>query len=123
MGLGRARLYTVATKYFDLNGTAVMKLSRQAASDVCLDAADRGLLVVKIEGGILQGNRFEARLDAIWDGADPPTDYEAAQKNNACAADFVSSRNEAYNAFIVTSAPIGGYPHRQTPAAERVDLE
>jgi hypothetical protein len=74
--VNRQRLYDRAKDFFEQNGNAVMKLGRVAAA--CRAAAPQGLVVVKIEGGIWKNGTFEARLDAIWGGIDPPTDNESA---------------------------------------------
>jgi colicin-E5 Imm protein len=112
MMVNRQKLYDRAKDFFDLGGNAVMKLSRKAATDACRDAALQGLLVVKIEGGIWNNGTFEARLDAIWDGTDPPTNAENARRNNLNAADFIRSQDDSYNAFIITASGVTGYQHR-----------
>lgn len=111
MGFDRQKVYETADEFFalddrDVDYRVVMKLSRPAAIDVCAAAADHGLLVAKIEGGIAQGNTFEARLDAIWDGADPPLDDEQVRANNLRGADFIRNCVDYYNAFIITDAPL-----------------
>jgi hypothetical protein len=112
-GIDRVKVYETASEFFDLEGSVVMKLTRSAAIDVCRSAVDRGLLVAKIEGGIDRGGTFEARLDAIWDGADPPIDHDSAQANNLRAADFIRAQRDEYNAFIITE----GWRHRRSSAA------
>jgi hypothetical protein len=116
MSVDRQKLYDNAKDFFDLDGSVVMQLTRDAAIDVCRDAASRGLLIVKIEGGIAGDKTFEARLDAIWDGADPPIDYDLAEQNNLRAADFIHSQTEAYNAFIITDSPLTGWVHLEAGA-------
>jgi hypothetical protein len=108
------RLYDSASHYFDLDGDAVMKLTPKAAVDVCLAAAERGLVIVRIEGGFWHSPGFEARLDCIWDGADPPLDLSRAMINNARAAEFVQSEQQKHDAFIITDAPLTGYRHKQS---------
>jgi hypothetical protein len=110
---GRRKLYDDAKAFFELDGNAVIMLSPSAAIDVCRAAAGKGLVVVKIEGGISSTDKFEARLDAIWDGADPPMDQDEVDKNNGRARVFIRSAASAYNAFILTTAPMTGYRHRQ----------
>ena len=112
MIVDRQKLYDKAMDFFDLAGNAVMKLSRKAAADACRNAALQGVLVVKIEGGIWRNGTFEARLDAIWNGADPPTSKEIACRNNLNAADFIRSQDASYNAFIITTSCMTGYRHR-----------
>jgi hypothetical protein len=120
MSVDRLKVYESASDFFDLDGGVVMKLTWSAALDVCRDAAEHGLLVVRIEGGIDREGTFEARLDAIWDGADPPIDHRTAQANNVRAADFIRAQNDEYNAFIITDALLTGWrQHRgffTTPA-------
>ena len=113
MSVDRQKLYDHARDYFDLDGSVVMQLSRSAAINVCREAVARGLLVVKIEGGIKRGRTFEARLDAIWDGVDPPIDAGTAEQNNLRAANFIRAQVKDYNAFIITDAPLTGYRHRE----------
>jgi hypothetical protein len=104
----RQKLYHGSKDFFDRDGNAVMKLSREAAVAVCLNAVRRGLLILKIEGGIwaegtFEAGTFEARLDAIWDGADPPVAEIEASENNRAAADFIRSQPRSHNAFIITA--------------------
>lgn len=109
MNIDRAKLYENFTDYFETSGFTTMKLARNAAVALCVSAAERGIIIVMVEGGIFRKPTFEARLDAIWAGADPPIEQEAADKNNLAAAEFIRSRSNDYNAFIVTSAPVTGY--------------
>ena len=60
----RQKLYDRVEDFFDLDGNAGMKLSRQAAVALCSAAARKALVVVKVEGGIWRDRQFEARLDA-----------------------------------------------------------
>ena len=107
----RTKLYDSASAFFDLGGSAVMYLATTAAIDACSQAASQGLVVVRIEGGIWRAFTFEARLDCIWDGADPPLGGEAAAENNRLAADFIRRQGETHNAFVLTAAPTTGYKH------------
>jgi hypothetical protein len=100
------KLYHAGNDFFDRDGNAVMKLSRETAIAVCLDAAGQGLLVLGIEGGIWSDGTFEARLDAVWDGANPPVTKDDASENNRAAADFIRSQPQSYNAFIITALPL-----------------
>ena len=110
MTIDRQKLYHERGDFFSFDGNAVMKLSREAALAVCLDATTRGVLVVKIEGGIWSNGIFEARLDAVWDGADPPVEENAAHQNNLAAANFIRSQPPGYNAFVITSASFAKSP-------------
>ncbi|GAB2915219.1 hypothetical protein GCM10027093_62280 [Paraburkholderia jirisanensis] len=109
MAVDWSKRYADADDYFSLHGNVVMKLTTQAAIAVCEQAAKRGLLVVRIEGGIWHSHGFEARVDCIWDGADPPIDIDAAHKNNLEAIQFILSEPSEYDTFIVTSPPITGW--------------
>ena len=113
MSVDRQKLYENAEDFFALDGSAVMKLSRHAAKEVCSRAATKELVVVKLEGGIWNDRKFEARLDAIWDGLDPPADPDSAHRNNLLAVTFIQSADPAYNAFILTSVSVKGYSPRQ----------
>jgi hypothetical protein len=108
MSIDRQRLYDLAEDFFNLNGNAVMKMSSDAAIKVCLSAGKRGLLVCRIEGGIWHDLGFEARLDAIWDGVDPPVALKRALENNLAAAEFIRAEKVAHDAFILSVVPITG---------------
>lgn len=112
-GLNYKRLYQSSRDFFEIGGSATMMLRRSAAIQVCREAVDEGLVVVKIEGGFWQPQRFEARLDGIWDGLDPPLDQVSARENNFHAESYINSRREAFNAFIITTAPLSGYQERR----------
>ena len=114
----RTRLYESANDYFDLHGHAGMTLTPAAAMSVCLAAAEKGLVIVGVEGGIWHAPGFEMRLDCIWDGKNPPLDEAHAHESNLRAARFIESEREIHSAFVLTESPITGYPHKQ-PAANR----
>lgn len=80
-----------------------MKLSADAAIAVCERAVQHGLVGARIEGGIWHSPGFEARLDCIWDGVDPPVDVGAAEQNNLAAAEFIRSESQMHDAFDVTA--------------------
>jgi hypothetical protein len=110
MKLERQKLYHASKDFFNLDGNAVMKLGREAAIEICREAASHHLLVIKLEGGIWSNGTFEARLDAIWEGTDPPVEEKDACANNLAAADFIRSRHPGYNAFIITASLFAGVP-------------
>src|SRR5690348_336333 len=87
----RQKVYERPQDFFDLDGSAWMKLNRRAAVALCSCAAARGLVLVRVEAGISRNGSFEARLDGIWDGADPPIEPKAAHGNNLDAAAFIQS--------------------------------
>ncbi|MDR0780002.1 MAG: colicin immunity protein [Pseudomonadales bacterium] len=103
------QLYESSDDFFTLGGSAVMQLSTNAAISVCERAAQQGLVVARIEGGIWHSPGFEARIDCIWDGVDPPVDFEAADRNNLIAAEFIRSESQVHDAFIVTAPRMTGY--------------
>lgn len=112
MNIDKSRLYESPDAFFELNGSVTMRLSPRAAIEVCAEAARKGLLVARVEGGIWHAPGFESRLDCIWDGQDPPLDQERASANNQEAARFVASQAQVHSAFILTTAPLAGWPHR-----------
>ena len=101
--------YDAEEEFFRLRGSVVMKLSATAAIAVCTVAADRGLVVTRVEGGIWHNPGFEARVDCIWDGAEPPVTLENARKNNLAAADFICEEQEEHDVFVITSPSISGW--------------
>jgi hypothetical protein len=103
MVIDRQKLYRGSPDFFDHDGNAVMKLSREAAIAVCHDAARQGLVILKVEGGIWADGTFEARLNAVWDGAEPPITKNDVSANNHAAANFIRSQPPSYNAFIITA--------------------
>lgn len=105
--------YSDAQSFFDLEGSVVMILTPAAAIDVCLTAADHGLVVARIEGGFWDEPSFELRRDCIWDGTDPPISIVDAIRNNKSAALFVNKESELHNAFVLTAPPIEGWPHKR----------
>lgn len=109
MKLDLQRRYDSSDDFFALNGSVVMKLSVHAAITVCEQAAKRGLVVARIEGGIWHYPGFEARLDCIWDGADPPVDVSSAEQNNLAAAEFIRSESNVHDVFVVTAPKMTGW--------------
>ena len=109
----RGKLYDSADSFFTLDGNILMFLTPDAAAEVCRQCAHRDELVFRVEGGIWQDPGFEARLDCIWDGLDPPVDRERAAQNNEAAAAFIQRESEIHTAFVVSTTPIYGWKHRQ----------
>ena len=91
-----------------------MKLSADAAIEVCLVAADHGLVVARIEGGIWHHPGFEARVDCIWDGSDPPISPSGAVSNNKRAASFIAEERSEHDSFVITAPPLTGWLRRRT---------
>jgi hypothetical protein len=114
MEADRNKLYDSAQFFFDDAGSGAMKLSPEAAIEVCRAASSRGLVVARVEGGIWHHPGFEARLDCIWDGADPPLEQSEAEVNNRNAANFIREERGEHDAFVITAPPQSGWPHRAT---------
>jgi hypothetical protein len=104
----RALLHSSAEALFNRQGSAWLKLTREAARTACLQASDRGYAVVRIEAGIWRNPGFEARVDGIWDGANPPLGQKEANAQNLQAARNIEHEQAEYDTFILTVAPIEG---------------
>lgn len=109
MPVDKSKLYTDPRDFFVLKGSVWMFLSPKAAIAVCLNAAGQGFIVVRVEGGLWHNPKFEARLDCIWDGDDPPIDEREAHENNLRAANFIEHQMAFHSAFILTAPSIEGY--------------
>ena len=103
MSIDLQRRYDSPDDFFALGGSIVMKLSADAAILVCERAVEQGVVIARVEGGIWHSPGFEARLDCIWDGIDPPTIFSAAEKNNLDAAKFIRLECTVHDAFILTA--------------------
>ncbi|MFJ2994833.1 colicin immunity protein [Pandoraea sp. NPDC087047] len=109
MKIDLQRRYDSPDEFFSLGGSVVMKLSADAAITVCERAGQHGLVIARIEGGLWHSPGFEARLDCIWDGADPPVEVSAAEQNNLAAAEFIRSESRVHDVFVVTAPRITGW--------------
>jgi hypothetical protein len=109
MKIDYGKRYDSPEKFFELGGSVVMQLSMPAAIAVCEQAVGRGLVVARIEGGIWHYPGFEARIDCIWDGVDPPVDLNEAERNNILAANFIRSESVVHDVFIITAPSIIGW--------------
>lgn len=101
------RRYESADEFFRLNGSILMRLTTSAAEAVCEQAARRGLVIYRVEGGIWHPDGFEARIDCIWDGEFPPIDYHEAEANNLRAATFISSERGVHDVFVLSAKAFG----------------
>lgn len=110
----RRRLYESADDFFELKGSVIMKLTSAAALEVSRVAAEYGLIVARVEGGIWRHPGFEARLDCIWNGADSPISLIEAAANNAEAAEFIEEKSNTHDVFILTAPPVTGWPHEKS---------
>ncbi|MDT8990967.1 colicin immunity protein [Curvibacter sp. APW13] len=104
--MDRTKLYDFADDFFTLDGSSIMKLTPDAAVEVCRRAADRGLVITRVEGGINTADRFEARLDCIWDAGYPPNPDEGAHPINRKAMDFIRAEMGFHNAFILGAVSV-----------------
>lgn len=109
MPFDKSKRYSNPEDFFLLRGNVSMFLSPEAAIAVCARAAGRGFIVVRVEGGLWHNPKFEARLDCIWDGDDPPIDEGKAHENNLRAADFIEHQMAFHSAFVLTAPSIKGY--------------
>jgi Colicin-E5 Imm protein len=98
-----ATRYDSADDFFSLGGNILMKLSREAAIAVCSKAASQNLLITRIEGGIWHSPGFEARVDCIWDGLDPPVTPKQAEHNNNNAIIFIRHESTIHDTFVITT--------------------
>ena len=106
MNIDSLRRYESADNFFALNGSVVMKMTVAAAISVCEQAISHGLVVSRIEGGILHNPGFEARLDCIWDEADSSVDKVSAEKSNRSAAVFLKSEIFQYDTFVISVSKV-----------------
>ncbi|OJB39243.1 colicin immunity protein [Burkholderia ubonensis] len=103
------RRYDSPADFFALNGSIVMKLTADAAIAVCEQTAERGRVIARVEGGIWHSPGFEARVDCIWDGIDPPVDVQPSEKNNLAAIQFIRAERARHDVFILTAPRLGGW--------------
>lgn len=103
MAIDREKRYEEAELFFCLEGSVTMRLSRTAAMNVCQQAAAKGVLIIRVEGGRWLAPGFEARLDGIWEGESVPVSAEEASRNNERARAFIQSRPSMFDAFILTT--------------------
>ncbi|WP_051009487.1 hypothetical protein [Pseudoalteromonas maricaloris] len=70
MMFDRSTLYSNASDFFDKQGNNTMKLTPEAAIEVCKRSVELNFIVSRIEGGVWHNPGFEMRLDCIWDRDD-----------------------------------------------------
>ncbi|MCC8456846.1 MULTISPECIES: hypothetical protein [Photorhabdus] len=108
ISIDKLRVYTNPNEFFTLGGSVIMKLTPQAAIGVCEIATNKNLVISRIEGFIWHRNtgKFEARLDAIWDGLmNPESDLEKVKKNNKEAIENIrEDEKSGHDVFIITIA-------------------
>jgi hypothetical protein len=92
-----------AAARFAAGGNRTMYLTADAALRVCRTAAQRELLVYRVEGGIWHHPGFEARLDAIWDSQiGAPVSAESVQQSNERLAMLIEQDPAGCDAFVVS---------------------
>ena len=107
MSVDRTRLYESERDFFLEKGSAIMKLTPEAAMQVCDHAAMNGMLVLRVEGGIYHDIGFEARIDCIWDSKiSIPIEESDAHESNTLAKEFIESEMSGHNSFIITTAEV-----------------
>jgi len=106
MDFDRGKLYDNPLDFFDPSGNAGMRLSPDAALIVCAESAGRKLVVAEVQGGIMQGSVFEARIDCIWDDNDQARTEAEAQDSNLRACEYIRQKRDTHNAFIITVVPL-----------------
>ncbi|SDR49199.1 Colicin-E5 Imm protein [Paraburkholderia fungorum] len=95
MNIDLQRLYVSPNDFFELGGSVVMKVSAEAAVAIFISAAEHGLGVARVEGGIWHAPGFKARSDCIWDGADPPVSQDVAEVKNLAAPNSYKRNNRS----------------------------
>lgn len=108
MCIDGTQLYDDGFLFFQLNGNAVMRLTRTAAISVCRLATDRGLHVLRVEGGIWHSPGFEARVDSIWDSKFGEINDCSIVGNNQSAESFIKGEELYIDSYILTvsNAPL-----------------
>ncbi|RVU35518.1 colicin immunity protein [Rheinheimera riviphila] len=103
MTLQRDFLYNDSNLFFELNGNNLMKLTPDAAIELCKCLVEKDVVVVCVEGGIWHNPGFESRLDAIWTGKKPPVSRTDLANNNNNAIKSIMEDREICNAFIIST--------------------
>ena len=91
-----------AKDFFLFDGNAAMRLSGEAALEVCRLSTEKNWSISRIEGGIWHDPGFEARLDCIWDASCAPVGNDALKNNNEDAADFIREEMGQHDVFLIT---------------------
>jgi len=101
--IDKSKLYTSMHDFFSLKGSVNMRLTREAAIDVCKHAMDYDILIWRIEGGIWHSPGFQPWSDALWDSQyNPPVLEKDAITNNLLAMENIIDEEVQYNVFILT---------------------
>ena len=114
----RSERFDDANYFFEVNGSAWMRLTRGAAIAVTHQAANESFVVVAVEGGIWQNPGFMSQLDAIWHSKDdPPCSKQDAILINRQASNFIENCSDRVETFILTVPSITGYEHQKNQSA------
>jgi hypothetical protein len=98
-------VYSDINLFFELNGNNLMRLTPDAAIELCNALREKDVVVVCVEGGIWNDGKFQARLDTIWTGKKPPMNPVDLAINNEKAIASILEDREQCNAFIVSTLP------------------
>ena len=99
-------LYDSADEFFKLEGNVNMRLTPEAAIEVCAMARKKGFYVGRLEGGVFHDPGFEARIDAIWDCKNYLQDDRIYENNILAIEDLIEEiKLGKHNAFLVTLIP------------------
>lgn len=103
MKYDRIMRYTNYEDYFHLDGDSCMLFTAQAAIQLCTHAAEKNVIIWRVEGGIWHNPGFELRHDCIWDGSDNQMTLEEAHQNNLQALAFIEEEKEEHDTFVFTT--------------------
>ncbi|WPO98274.1 colicin immunity protein [Pseudomonas sp. HR96] len=101
--------YDSSDDFFNLSGSVTMKISADAAVAICERAAQRGLVIARIEGGIWRAPGFEARLDCIWDGVEPPCRSENGRSEQSCSGRIRGAEKAVHDVYVLTAPRMSGW--------------
>lgn len=80
--------------------------SRAAAKRIFEIASSRGFEIWRYEGGIFKDDKFQPRLDSIWDRLDAHKGIEFLEAGNLRAALAIDDDPDTYNAYVITAGPM-----------------
>lgn len=103
-------LRTDPNEFFLESGSAWMKLSADAARDVCGMATSRNHFVSRVEGGVRHNENYEMRLDCIWDSTlTLPASNVEALVNDMEAREFILTESISHDVFVLTVSSQSGF--------------
>lgn len=96
-------LYDNAESFFNLNGDSSMKLSPQAAKEVCKEATKRGYFIGIIEGGYWRNPGFQPDMSTRWESIKYHNEHTNHEENNELAiANINEDIDSGHTAFLIT---------------------